>query len=203
MSDVAARRPEPMTVEAFLDFCDRLPEGEKWELHEGRPVLMTGGTAAHSLIVGNMLAALDAAARGRGCRAMTGFLSRISEHSAFEPDLVVRCGPIEPDSRYATDPIVVVEVLSRSTLRRDRGYQFERYRELPSIRQIVFVYQDSFRIESWMRDGDEWLEEPVLLTGSQAKLTLPEIGATLELSLIYEGVIPTLPTVREERAQPS
>src|SRR5688500_12521394 len=42
MSDVAARRSEPMTVEAFLEFCDTLPDGERWELIDGAPMMMTG-----------------------------------------------------------------------------------------------------------------------------------------------------------------
>jgi hypothetical protein len=75
MSDVAARRSEPMTVEAFLEFCDTLPDGERWELIDDAPMMMTGGTAAHSLIISNLLVALDPAARKRGRRAMTSFLA--------------------------------------------------------------------------------------------------------------------------------
>jgi hypothetical protein len=75
MSDVAARRSEPMTVEAFLEFCDTLPDGERWELIDDAPMMMTGGTAAHSLIISNLLGALDPAARKRGRRAMTSFLA--------------------------------------------------------------------------------------------------------------------------------
>src|SRR3954471_1311388 len=73
MSDAARRAGAPMTVAAFLHFCDVVPDGEKWELHDSRPVMMVGGTAAHAMIAGNILRALFEPARRRGCRPMSGF----------------------------------------------------------------------------------------------------------------------------------
>ena len=58
MADSAARALDPMTVEQFLAFCETLPDGEKWELHDGRPVMMVGGTAGHSIIANNLARAL-------------------------------------------------------------------------------------------------------------------------------------------------
>jgi Uma2 family endonuclease len=187
MYDVAARRAEPMTVEAFLEFCDTLPEGERWELIDGAPVMMTGGTAAHSLIPLSSATWSAALIQPHG----DGAAAWISDTNAFEPDLVVRCGPIERRSRYATDPVIVVEVLSRSTMRRDRGLKFEPYRQLPSVEQIVFVYQDSVRVESWLREQSEWLAEPVLLLRSEDKLTFPALGVSLAVTEIYESVTPS------------
>jgi Uma2 family endonuclease len=115
----------------------------------------------------------------------------ISDTNAFEPDLVIRCGPIERDSRFATDPVIVVEALSRSTMRRDRVLKFERYRQLASVEQIVFVYQDSVRFESWLRQHDEWLPEPILLVRPEDKLTLPALGISLDVAAIYESVTPS------------
>jgi len=74
---------------------------------------------------------------------MRGFLAQANNHAAFEPDVVIRCGPTNPRSRAATDPVVVFEVLSPSTMRYDRGTKLERYREIASLKQIVLVYQDS------------------------------------------------------------
>lgn len=180
-----------MTVEAFLAFCETVPQSERWELIDGVPMMMTGGTAAHSLIISNLVSALDRAARNHGCRAMTSFLARVSDTNAFEPDVVVRCGPIERQSRYATDPVIVVEVLSGSTIRRDRVLKFERYRKLASMQQIVFVYQDSIRIESWLRQYDDWLAEPVLCLRPDDKLSIPLLGIAVAVPEVYEGVTPS------------
>ena len=114
----AATQSELMSVEDFLRFIDAKPEREdqRWELHDGAPVMMVGGTAAHAMIAGNIDRALFPRARDRGCELMRGFLAKAGDRSAFEPDVVIRCGPMNPRSRYATDPVMVFEVLSPSTM---------------------------------------------------------------------------------------
>src|SRR3954453_20609435 len=89
-----------MTVEDFLSFLAGEPEREnqRWELHDGVPKLMTGGTAAHAMIAGNIARALFGHARDRGCESLRGFLAQASDHAAFEPDVVIRCGPTNPRS---------------------------------------------------------------------------------------------------------
>ena len=77
-------------------------------------------------------------------------------------------------------------------LRTDRVLKFERYRAIPTLRQIVFVYQDSIRIESWLRQHDDWREAPVLLLRPEDSLAVPILGASLALADIYAGVRPGL-----------
>ncbi|HZB37217.1 MAG TPA: hypothetical protein VE443_04350 [Beijerinckiaceae bacterium] len=50
MSDVAARRSEPMTVEAFLEFCDTLPDIERWELIDGAPMMISRLDFGHQCV---------------------------------------------------------------------------------------------------------------------------------------------------------
>ena len=157
MSNNALQQTTPMTVDDFLLFLDSKPEREnqRWELHDGVPKLMTGGTAAHAMIAGNIDRTLFGQARDRGYEVMRGFLAQASDHAVFEPDVVIRCGPTNLRSRAATDPVIVFEILSPSTMRYDRGIKLERYREIPSLKQIVLVYQDSIRLEAWLRDDED------------------------------------------------
>lgn len=192
MASGAAQQTALMTFDEFLDFVEHKPKHEKWELHDGTPVMMVGGTEGHSLLLGNLLAALHAPARRQGCRAMTSFFTRASDRSAFEPDVVLRCGPIDPRRRHAEDPVAVFEVLSPSTMRYDRGIKLERYREIPSLSQIVFVYQDSVRVESWTREGEDWNEEATVLSSLDESLSIPAIEAGLPLAAVYEDVAETL-----------
>ncbi len=64
------------------------------------------------------------------------------------PDIMVRCGP-RRDRNFAMDPTVVVEVLLRSTMVRDRGAKFDFYRSLPTLQHIALVYQDQMRVEHY------------------------------------------------------
>ena len=195
MSNSALRRiTAPMTVEDFLMFLDGEPErkDQKWELHDGVPKLMVCGTAAHSMIAGNIDRALFGQARDRGCEVMRGFLAQANNHAAFEPDVVIRCGPTNPRSRAATDPVVVFEVLSPSTMRYDRGTKLERYREIASLKQIVLVYQDSIRLEAWLREGEDWTEEPIILLSLEEALSIPALQTDLPLSAIYDRLADAL-----------
>ena len=191
MANGAARKAEAMNVEGFLAFLDARPREEHWELHDGSPRLMVGGTARHSIIAGNIDRALFAAARARGCQVMRDFLVEADDFSAFDPDVMIRCGPLDGEARKTADPSVVFEVHSPSTMRYDRGFKFDRYQAIASLEQIVFVYQDSYRVESWLRRDTNWAERPIVLTRLDDSLAVPVIGASLAMTEIYLDVTPS------------
>src|SRR3954470_17470959 len=91
MSDASLRRSEPMTVEGFLAFLDQRSGDEKWELIDGVPLMITGGTLHHARIGGNIDRLLGPAAERRGCMSLRGFLVEANEISSFEPDVM---GPV-------------------------------------------------------------------------------------------------------------
>jgi Uma2 family endonuclease len=76
------------------------------------------------------------------------------------PDLSVVCGKLStaaPEDPHAiTNPIVLVEVLSKDTEADDRGEKFAHYRRLPSLREYVLINQGKPRIEVFRREGDHW-----------------------------------------------
>ena len=186
----ALLRPSPdLDVAGFLDFLDRRPD-ERWELHQGVPRAMVGGTMAHGTIGSNIVAALKGPARERGCRALNGFLVQASETSSFEPDALVLCGPFDDRSRTTDRPLIVFEVLSPSTMDFDRTGKAPLYRRMPSLQQLVFVYQDSTRVESWLRRDEGWTAEPDLLLEPERSLALPSIAGSLSLIDIYADVVP-------------
>ena len=53
----------------------------------------------------------------------------------------------------------------------------------------MFVYQDSVRIESWLRDGDNWSDEPIILLSLVESLPLPALETELPLAVIYDRVL--------------
>lgn len=180
---------DTMTVEDFLAFLERDDSRRKWQLLAGAPVMMINVTRRHSLITGNVFSALRVAARRRGCEAHTSDMlitSPNDSHFAAVPDVFVRCGPTSELSRKIDDPVLVVEVLSPSTMTGDRGYKFERYATIPSLGQVLFIYQNEIRVESWLRGDPEWSLTPVLhLDGS---VQIPSLDESLALATIYDGI---------------
>lgn len=176
-----------MKVAEFVEMIRPYPDEERWELLDGVPILMAPQTERHQIIVGNLMAALRALARRKGCAALPGLglLSDAADDYAPIPDVVVRCGPPLPGG-YARDPVLLAEVLSPSTMDNDRGRKLHFYRSIASLQTILVVYQDEVRVEAWQRDGAEWRRS---VAKSRAdRLDLPELAGGLTLAEIYEDV---------------
>src|SRR5574341_1227638 len=178
------------TPESYLEF-ERASE-TKHEYLDGEVYEMVGGTENHNLITANTLATLHAQLRNRPCRIYPSDMRiKVSPTGLYTyPDLSVVCGEarFEDETRDTLlNPTIVVEVLSPSTERYDRGKKFLHYRTLESLQSYVLVAQDSYHVEHYARQPDNtWLLRDV--TGLDSVLELPVIGCTLALADVYEKV---------------
>lgn len=164
----------------------------KHEYYQGDVYAMTGGTEFHNLLSGNTYAALHAQLRRRECRVYNSDqrLKIMATGLYTYPDVTVVCGQpqfVEASRLTLINPTVIVEVLSPSTERYDRGMKFRHYRTLPSLHDYLLIAQDEPRIEHYSRQSDViWqLAEAVGLT---AQLTLRSIECVLALADVYEKV---------------
>jgi Uma2 family endonuclease len=65
---------------------------------------------------------------------------RTDATTVYEPDALVRCGPpLDEDAIEVPDPLVIVEVVSPSSVKRDSGSKLEGYFRLPSLRHYLIV----------------------------------------------------------------
>ena len=186
MNVAVQRDPQRMRIAEFLEMIRSTPEEERWELLDGRPVLMAPQSERHQLIVYNLLRGLGPLAERQGCRALPGLglLNDFRDDYAPIPDIVVRCGPLLPDG-YARDPILLAEVLSPSTMDNDRGFKAEFFRGLQTLRTYLFIYQDECRVEAWQKDGGEWR---LTVFGGEGSIQLPELQASLSVADIYASL---------------
>ena len=166
-----------MTPEAYLAF--ERTSAEKHEYFDGEVYAMTGASATHNLIVGNVVASLHAQLRQKPCLVYPSDM-RVKTPSTIlytYPDVSVVCSEPQfedPAADTLLNPVVIIEVLSPSTERYDRGKKFQHYRMLGSLQEYVLIAQDSYRIERFTRQPDDnWLLADAA-----------EIGATLQLTSI-------------------
>ena len=185
--------PEPsleMTETEYLDF-ERHSE-IKHEFLDGEVVAMTGASRAHNLIAGSTYVALYTQLRGRGCEIYQGDMRvKVQTTGLYTyPDISIVCGSPELGDEHLDtllNPIVIIEILSPSTERYDRGQKFQHYRELASLQEYVLVAQDSLRIERYVRQGDDvW--QLTDAKGLEGRLPLTSIGCTQALADVYEQV---------------
>ena len=85
----------------------------------------------------------------------------------------------------ATNPRVLVEVLSDGTRAYDRGEKLDRYRSIPSLAHVVFLEQDGVDVEVWSRAGEGWSR--VVYVDPADTVQLPAIGVTLSVADLYAG----------------
>jgi Uma2 family endonuclease len=94
------------------------------------------------------------------------------------------------------NPLVVFEVLSPSTRRKDLNFKRTYYSGLPSLLHYVAVEPKELFVRQFSRTND-WNERK--MRKANTVLSLPEIGAKLLLADIYRrtGLVPAEPTTKK------
>ena len=174
----------PMTLAEFLAWEAQQPL--RYEFDGTAPVAMTGGSAGHASIQANLGAALLNRLRGSPCRFYGADLKlQVASGHIRYPDGMVVCHPVDRSETLVSDPVIVFEVLSPSTAREDRIVKAREYQATPSVQRYVMLDQDGISATVLTRSGETWTHA-ILVTGST--LALPEIGVSLPLAELYEGL---------------
>jgi Uma2 family endonuclease len=184
------QEPLRMTEEQYLAFEDA--SEFRHELIDGYIYAMSGVSENHSTICLNIGASLHAQLRKRPCKAH-GEGMRVqpkAKGTFFYPDISVVCGEsklTDTPVPSLTNPNVIIEVLSPSTEKVDRGVKASAYRGMESVKEYLFVSQSSAHIEHYKRmPNGHW--DFVEYKGRDAVVDLPSIECTLALEDVYEKV---------------
>ena len=171
-----------LAIERAADF--------KSEYYDGQMYAMSGARVPHIRIVGNLQASL----RDGLCEVLANDMRvSINDEAFVYPDLVIVCG--EPRLRDAEfdnllNPQVVIEILSPSTAKWDRGGKFAHYQRLPSLQHYVLVDQAYPGIERFDRQADgSW--PSTLIHWPDGVLTLDSVGVAIPLTDVYRRVFMT------------
>jgi Uma2 family endonuclease len=138
---IADRRD--VDADSFIAWAMERPDCEHYELHDGVIVSMPNETSLHGEVKALIARRLGNASEDAGIAA-TVFVAampvQVSERTAFEPDVVVRLGDrLPPLTAMVLDPVIAVEVLSRSSRVRDFRLKQRGYLALPSLHQYLVV----------------------------------------------------------------
>ncbi len=150
--------------------------------------MMTGGTIGHNRITLNVADALRQRLQGGACETFVNDVKVVSpDGDVMYPDAVVVCGAIPDEATSIETPVVVVEVLSKSTAERDHGLKRWAYQKIPSLGHYVLIAQDEPAVEVATRaDDGSW--RSVLHEGLDARLQLDTLGVELGLAEIFARV---------------
>ncbi len=176
--------------EEYLAF-ERRAENRN-EYLDGEIFAMTGASRRHNLISLNIGAELRAQLRGRDCEAYVSDMRvRIPSANLYTyPDVVaVRGEPEFEDAEVDTliNPVLIVEVLSKSTAGYDPTSKFSDYRSIPSFAEYLLVAQDERHVTQYVRQAEgRWLLTDYRLPDDM--LQLESVECSLSLREIYDKV---------------
>lgn len=175
-----------MTLEEYRTF-ERASD-ERHEFADGRLRFMLGGTRRHSKLGRNLINLLTGATDDSPCEVYTSDMRvRISERVQVYPDISVSC-----DERDVYDdgddeiayPCLVVEVLSPSTERIDRGRKLRDYQTCPFLQEYVMVNMEHQAVELYRRGKEGWTHHRF---EGDADVELISIDARFPLTAVYRG----------------
>jgi len=174
-----------MDVPAFLAFAERQERG-RFELWRGEVVAMAPERVEHvraKFAISRALAAAIGKA-GLSCEAFVDGLSvAIDSETAYEPDALVNCGErIPAGSMLAPAPVIVVEVVSPSSHKRDTGLKVDGYFSVATIAHYLVVDLSKRVVLHYRRESDARIGLTILRDG---ELALDPPGMRTELAEFF------------------
>lgn len=167
--------------------------GQRYELWQGQPVAMTGGTLKHNLIALGLRDVLKPQIKP-GCRVTVAdvklHLDVADDSDATYPDVMVVCDP-QADSSYQTQPVLLAEVLSDSSVRRDRVDKHAAYTALGSLEAYVILSQQDVEVDvyqranNWQRERFQSVQAEIEIAALQIRVSLRDVYAEVLADLGY------------------
>ena len=164
----------------------------KSEFYKGEMFAMAGASHKHNRVKENLIGELYSQLKHGRCSTYSSDQRVLVDRTGLYtyPDIVILCGPAEFDPNDADtliNPTAIIEVLSPSTEKYDRGAKFRNYQQIASLNEYVLVGQDEAVIERFIRQSDgSW--GLVSFVGLNATLVFTSVPAGIPLADIYAGV---------------
>jgi len=180
----------PASGAEFLDIAPEFPG--KLEYHNGEIIAMSLATALHELIVFNISRLLANYFFDKDflpTSSNAGLQILRPDGSYYQPDLMVTQGQwlFKKGSRcIITNPYLLIEVLSESTMKYDKEDKLPAYKDVPSLQYVVYVGQDRPYVSVYERTAnpDTWLNTDYKTLDSMARLG----DLNLPLNEIYHKI---------------
>ncbi|MEY4903836.1 MAG: hypothetical protein RLZZ292_1651, partial [Bacteroidota bacterium] len=148
------------SVEEYLDV--ELQEGERYQYFDGEIIKMPGGTLRHNTIIKNLIFGLETFLDEQEDKYLFGSDQKIylpKYNFYLYPDaIVVSDTPVVSEKGHAIlNPVLIVEVLSKSTADNDKGQKFMEYQSIDTFKEYVLVRQDVPEVTTFFREApDLW-----------------------------------------------
>jgi Uma2 family endonuclease len=155
----------------------------------GEIYAMAGASETHNTIASDLSARINIHLPER-CRVWQSDMKVVGrtldlQSFSYYPDIMAACGDDDDDNAYyRTNPILIVEVLSKSTHRIDLNEKLNSYTQINSLLEYVVVSQDTPFVRLYRRRNNWQIET----FGAEDSLVLESIDLELPVTDIYRRV---------------
>lgn len=179
-----AINPKPTWISEEDYLQGELVSQTKHEYQDGQIYAMAGASRNHERIAGNVFGEIRNWLKGRPCEPFASDLKVKAGNNFFYPDVIVVCDEQNPHEYYTNAPVLIVEVLSKTTRRTDETTKRLAYFNIPSLQEYVLIEQDIVDVEICRRSKG-WVSEHFFMGDG---FGFESIGLTLTVEEIYARV---------------
>ena len=138
----------------------------------------------HDRITSNLLRLFGNHLEGSPCEPFASNIKVKAGADFFYPDVMVVCDDKTTDEYYTEYPVIIVEVLSKSTRKTDHSIKRRAYRNIPTLQEYVLIEQDFVDVEV-VRKSQHWQSFHYFLGD---EVTFESMDLKLAVEAIYQRV---------------
>jgi Uma2 family endonuclease len=178
------------SLEEYLEL--EVESEERHEYIDGEIVPMTGGSPNHNQIALNLSGTLNFALKRQPYRVFVTDQKLWIPKKKINtyPDVMIVAGELEfKEGRRdtITNPLLIAEVLSKSTRNYDKDEKFVAYRTIPTFREYLLIDQYTMHVEQYSKtDNNRWIFTEY--EDAEQTISLESVNFQISLADIYDKV---------------
>lgn len=179
---LTVRKQDRISVEDYL--AGELTSEVKHEYIDGRVYAVAGASKNHERIAQNISRKFGNHLENSPCEPFGSDTKVRVRDNFYYPDVLVDCSVDESEPYYTNTPVIVVEVISKSTRKMDEQTKRMAYINIPTLQEYVIIEQDFVDIAVF-RKSDDWRHTNYFLGD---EIHFESIELTLSVEEIYHRV---------------
>lgn len=177
-----AKKTNKLSTEEYM--AGELSSEVKHELVDGHVYAMAGASANHERIAQNISREFGIHLKDSPCEPFGSDMKVRVRDNFYYPDVLIDCDFDESEPYYTKTPIIIVEVISKSTRKTDEQTKRIEYINIPTLQEYVIIEQDYVDVAVF-RKTDSWQPTHYFL-GDEVKFE--SIDLSLSVEEIYHRV---------------
>ena len=176
------------TIEEYFDIIEK--SNHKNEFRNGKIVEMPGGSFSHNKIIGNIYAQLYNLLEDNYdvIHSEQAIYLPQYNHILYADNCIIKGDPQMYQGKKIAllNPLVIIEVASKSTEKYDRFAKFEKYKSISTFEEYIIVDQEMPIVEVFLLKNDVWQRN--IYIGLDEVLKIESVGVEIKMTAIYKKI---------------